>query len=54
LKPKFSPGQSVKFTCKGKALTGVVQGVKDGDEPKYLVWVGQQYGWVKERLIIDE
>jgi len=41
----------VKFTHKDKVLTGVIQGIREGDDPKYLIWVGDKYGWVREGLL---
>jgi hypothetical protein len=46
VKYKYSPGQKVKFTYKDKILKGVIGGVRDADEPKYMIWVGDKYGWV--------
>jgi len=51
---KFSPGQTVKFTYRGNEFTGTIQGIKEGKEPMYMVWVGNKWGWVREGLIIGK
>lgn len=48
---KYSTGQRVRFTYKGKEFTGVIRGQKEGKEPMYMIWVGDQWGWVRESLI---
>ena len=48
---KYSQGQSVKFTYKGCEFTGIIQGIKEGTEPLYWIWVKDKYGWVRESLI---
>ena len=45
---KYSPGQTVKFTYRGKEFEGVIHGCKEGKEPMYMIWVGDKYGWVRE------
>ena len=51
---KYSPGQTVKFTYRGKTFTGTIQGIKESKEPLYMIWVGDNYGWVREGLIIGK
>lgn len=57
--PKYSPDQRVKFTYKGKELTGVIQGIKqgtgkaNGDKvPLYFVWADDRGRWIRESWII--
>jgi hypothetical protein len=50
---KYSPGERVKFTYRGKTFTGTIQGIKEGKEPLYMIWVGDKYGWVREGLILE-
>jgi len=45
---KYSPGQTVKYTFKGRVITGTIQGVKEGKEPLYWIWVKDKWGWVRE------
>jgi hypothetical protein len=49
---KYSPGQTVKFSYRGKEFTGTIQGVKEGSEPLYMIWVDNKYGWVRESAIV--
>jgi len=41
------------FICgtKGKILQPS-QCIKEGKEPLYMMWVGDQYGWVRESSIL--
>ncbi len=32
-------------------FTGTIQGIKEGKEPLYWIWVQDKYGWVREGLI---
>jgi len=49
---KYSPGDKVKFTFKHRKLEGTIQGCKEGNEPLYMVWVSDKYGWIRESIIL--
>jgi len=34
-------------------FTGTIQGVTEGKEPLYWIWVNDKYGWVREGLVLE-
>jgi len=49
---KYGHDSKVTFVYKGRKLTGIIQGCKEGPEPMYMVWIQNKYGWIRESMII--
>ncbi len=53
----YEVNDKIRFKTKGKELTGVIHGTKEDQikqQPLYMVWVDDKYGWIPERVIIKK